>query len=597
MGSQAPIAAALGIGGVGNQFLPSFDIGGVLTLGSMANSPQRCVDNSYNLNTSWAVRTSMHNIQFGFDVQHYRTDGFNNLYFGPLGTASFGPGATLLANANVNTIGTANLFPNAFASFLLNAPSATGSTFFATTPTARQTWYGAWVGDTLNFYRIVTLQLGLRYEVYSPIRPRRQGDLLSFNPPSLSLNDVNTDFGDYDFNNWGPRVGLAIRATPRTAIRAGYSINYFQVPVMLSGIQPSVFGTFQGVQNGFTTVPGFTGTTFPGLLPVPGQSANNLAANGPLNVMLTTRGEIPMVQHYNVGIQQEFGDGLMLGLAYQGNASRHLPFFYQLNQGLPGTGLAGLPFANIGRTASTFGYDNGLNANYNALQVNLTKRMGHGFQFQGAYTWSKTLGYTGENGFLLNPFNRRSNYGVADYDRTHMLTIAHVWDLPFGTGTQHMNHGIVGQILGNWAINGVFTWATGTPFNVYANPLFFGGPNGTVLANVNGNVTFNGAGLNQPFFNASAFGIPAAGSFGNQGRNSFRGPGFKNYNFSLFKTFAFMEHYKFEIRGEAYNLTNTPHFANPQANLNAGGFGQITTLSNGWDSLGRQINLGLRLLF
>ena len=109
-----------------------------------------------------------------------------------------------------------------------------------------------------------------------------------------------------------------------------------------------------------------------------------------------------------------------------------------------------------------------------------------------------------------------------------MLTIAHVWDLPFGTGTQHMNHGMVGQILGNWAINGVFTWATGTPINVFADPLFFGGPNGTVLANVTIQVQlYTIRGLNRPFFNTSAFGVPAAGSFGNQGRNSLRGPGFR----------------------------------------------------------------------
>jgi hypothetical protein len=597
MGSQSAFAGALGLGGVTGQFLPTFDIGGVLTVGSPFNSPQRGVDNTYNLNTSWALRTSMHNVKWGLDIQHYRTDGFSNLFFGPMGTAAFGPGATLAANANPAVIGASNLFPNAFAAFLLNAPTATGSTFFATTPTARQTWYAAWVGDTLNFYRIVTVELGLRYEVYSPIRPRRQGDLLSFNPPSLSFADVNTDFGDYDFNNWAPRVGIAVRATPKTAIRAGWSMNYFRQPVMFSGIQPAIFGTFQGVTNGFTTVPGFAAANFPGVLPVPSVPANNLAANGPLNVMLDSRAQIPMVQHFNAQVQQEFVDGIVFGIGYQGALGRHLPFHYELNQGLPGTGLAGLPFIGVGRTASTLAYDYGVNSNYNALQVNLTKRMGHGLQFQGAYTWSKSLGYTGGNGFLLNPFNRRANYGPADFDRQHMLTIAHVWDLPFGTGTQHMNHGIVGQILGNWAINGVFTWATGTPFNVFANPLFFGGPNGTVLANVNGQVAFNDAGLNQPFFNAAAFGIPPSGTFGNQSRNFLRGPGFKNYNFSLFKTFAFMDHYKIEIRGEAYNLTNTPHFANPQANLNAGGFGEINSLSNGWDSLGRQINLALRLIF
>ena len=85
MGSQAAIGSALGIANAPDQFLPGFNIGGTLNLGSLATSPQRGVDNSFNFNTSWNLHTSMHNIKFGVDVQHYRTDGFNNLFFGPSG--------------------------------------------------------------------------------------------------------------------------------------------------------------------------------------------------------------------------------------------------------------------------------------------------------------------------------------------------------------------------------------------------------------------------------------------------------------------------------------------------------------------------------
>jgi hypothetical protein len=161
-----------------------------------------------------------------------------------------------------------------------------------------------------------------------------------------------------------------------------------------------------------------------------------------------------------------------------------------------------------------------------------------------------------------------------------------------------MNHGVVGQILGNWAINGVFTWATGTPFSVYTDPLFFGGPNGMTLANVNGQVqTTDVRSLNGSFFGNSVFAPPATGTFSNQSRNFLRAPGFKNYNFSLFKTFAFMERYKIELRGEAFNLTNSPHYTNLNTNLNAGGFGTFTGVGNGFDTLGRQIDVAIRLLF
>ena len=262
------------------------------------------------------------------------------------------------------------------------------------------------------------------------------------------------------------------------------------------------------------------------MLPVPAPPNNNIAPNGPLNVLLNGTAQVPYLQQYNAQVQHEFWDGIMLGVAYQGEVGRHLPFSYQFNQGLPGTGLLGLPLIGNLRTASTIAYDNGVTSNYNSLQVNLSKRMGHGLQFQGAYTWSRALGYTTENNFLLNPFNRAANYGPAQFDQTNLLTIAHVFDVPLGYGTNHMNSGWAGRLLANWEVNGIFTWASGTPFTVFADPLFWGGPNGTVLANVNGPVVSTGLqGPFTPSFNTSAFAPPPPGTFSNQGRGFLRGPG------------------------------------------------------------------------
>jgi hypothetical protein len=432
MGSQAPIGAALGIANAPNQFLPSFNVGG-FTFGSSATSPQRGVDNTFDWTTAWAWHTSMHNIKFGVDIQHYRTDGFNNLFFGSLGTQVFGSGATLSASLNPSTFGTSNLFPNAFAAFLLGAPSASGTTFFNTTPTARQTWYAGWAGDTINIARIVTLDFGVRYEAYSPITPRNAGGAMIYNPANnttafIGENGLNVQ--DWDTNNIAPRVGLAVRFTPRTVFRAGYGLYYFQTPIAYSGYMPSTFGTFNGAAGGFTTVTPFNNATFPGLNPTPAPPTTNVAPNGPMNVLLNGTATNPYTQQFNAQIQQEFVDGLLLGVGYQGVLGRQLPYSYQFNQGLPGTGLLGLPLFSVGRTASTSAFATGLNSNYNALQVNLTKRMGHGFQFQGAYTWSKTLGYTAGNGGLLNPSSRGANYGPLDWDRKHMLTIAHFGTCP-----------------------------------------------------------------------------------------------------------------------------------------------------------------------
>ena len=171
----------------------------------------------------------------------------------------------------------------------------------------------------------------------------------------------------------------------------------------------------------------------------------------------------------------------------------------------------------IGRTASTLGFNNGLTSNYNSLQVNLNKRFAKGLSFMASYTWSKALGYTSNNGMLLNPFNLRSNYGPLDFDRQHVLSIGHIWELPLG------RHGsnIVQTLLGGWQLNGVFTWSTGTPLTITADPISCACPGNTPFANLNGS-SFSGTG-GVSFFNPAAFSAPS-NSLGNLGRGALRGP-------------------------------------------------------------------------
>jgi hypothetical protein len=337
---------------------------------------------------------------------------------------------------------------------------------------------------------------------------------------------------------------------------------------------PDSFGT---VPAGFTPVNGITAPNIP------------LVIN-PVNT------ETPYIQSFSFKVQHELFSSLMLDLGYVGTLGRHLDDFRELNFASAGTGIAGLPFGAFGRTASTLLHTNDLTDNYNSLQVNLTKRMSHGLTFQGAYTYSKALGYTDAAGRLMNPADFRSNYGPMDWDRTHVLTISHLWELPFGTGHTYAANGILAKVLGDWQLNGVFHWATGAPFMVTASPLACNCPGlGAVPVSVNGPVAFNGnPAVGQPIFDTAAFSVPLNG-IGNLGRNALRGPGYKTYDMSLFKSFRFMEHYKIEVRGEAYNLTNSPHFENPVALIESPNFGQVVSTANG--AAGRQVNLALRLLF
>jgi hypothetical protein len=280
----------------------------------------------------------------------------------------------------------------------------------------------------------------------------------------------------------------------------------------------------------------------------------------------------------------------MLSVGYVGALGRHLPGIQELNAAFPGAGTAGLPFAALGRTASTLLYDDSLTNNYNALQVSLVKRFSQGISFLGSYTFGKSLGYTTANNMILNPFDRRANYGPTDYDRQHVLTISHLWELPFG------RHGsnIASTMLGGWQLNGVFTWATGTPLTLTADPLLCACPGNTVLASANGNIGTTGNYGNGAFISGN-FSAPAAGTLGNLGRGSLRGPAFKNYDMSLFKNFRIRERFNLQLRGEAYNLTNSPRLSNPVTNINSPDFGQVTSTVNG--AFGRQVDLAARVQF
>jgi hypothetical protein len=576
--------------------LIGINISGLAPIGAPAYVPMRGVDNTFNWVGNWNWRTSMHNFRWGLDIRRIRTDGFRDAMwsslFGPNGTAFFGPGVTMSANGQgMSQFG---LMANSFASFLLGAPTQVGIANFVQDPSIRQTQYAAWLDDTLQIAQRVTLDLGVRYEVYSPLKPRNPGGAAFFNPDRntfdfAGIGDAGMQPYDYDWNNVAPRIGVSARLTEKTVVRGGYSIQYFQPPYVLSGFMAPMYGAAAGVQGGFAPAQfsGVFGPTLTSPAPPATLTAGAAAPNLPATV-LPSRFEIPYVHSFNAQVQQEFYWGTMLSAGYVGTLGRHLPFIQELNAARPGAGTAGLPFLAFGRNASTLGFDQGLTSNYHALQANLTKRFAQGLSFIGSYTWSRALGYVGNNAILLNPFDLEGNYGPLEYDRQHVLSIGHLWELPFG----RRGGNLLSTLLGGWQWNGMFTWNTGTPLTITADPISCACPGNTVLANLTGD-PYQGIGATT-FLNPGAFAAPT-NSLGNSGRGQFRGPGMRNYNGSLFKNFRVRDMFNLQLRGEVYNVTNSPRFAAPVTNISSPIFGQSVATVNG--AFGRQFNLGVRAVF
>jgi len=222
------------------------------------------------------------------------------------------------------------------------------------------------------------------------------------------------------------------------------------------------------------------------------------------------------------------------------------------------------------------------------LQVKVTKRASRNLSFLASYTYGHNIdngpapfdvGHVGNN-TPQNPYNLQGEVGNADDDIRHNFVFSGLYRLPIGHGQRFFGDwGNVQEfILGGWQINGIFVARTGLPFNVV-----FNGSNSNcagVRPDLSGLPFYpGGAGF---YFNRAAFEPPMGSSvdscaFGDAGRNILNGPGFVNADFSLFKEFPIKEWSKLQLRLEAFNLTNSPHFANPNSDMGSpSNFGVIT---------------------
>jgi hypothetical protein len=176
-----------------------------------------------------------------------------------------------------------------------------------------------------------------------------------------------------------------------------------------------------------------------------------------------------------------------------------------------------------------------------------------------------------------------------------MLQMGFVYELPAGKGKKFASSGPSRWILGDWQLNGVFASFMGRPFTVGAAAGALNAPGNIQTADqVKEKVEkLGGVGPGRPFYDPTAFAAPTGVRFGTTGRNLLRGPGTVNLDLGLFRKIYFKEKYTFEIRAEAANSLNTPHFNNPASNINAANFMIITSAQPDQ----RQFRLGLRLAF
>jgi hypothetical protein len=290
-----------------------------------------------------------------------------------------------------------------------------------------------------------------------------------------------------------------------------------------------------------------------------------------------------------------------------------------------GAEFGSLPFDAVahnaigrGAAGSAVLIDSGGNARYDSLQVKVTKRLQHGLQVQGAYTWAHSIddandpivpGGAGVS-FVRNPLNPAQDRGNSDHDIRHVGVINYIWEMPFGRGKAFANHGVVGRILEGFQLSGVTSLQTGRAFDVIGTR--DSQRVGRVArASLNGNpfaasdATFV-PGTKVFFTNPAVFSNPPFDQAGSLGRNFFHGPNFVNSDASLSKTTKLTERLGLELRLEVYNVFNHPNFTTPgegnggQGNgLSTPLFGVITTQIGRPDGTtgARQLQMAAKLIF
>jgi hypothetical protein len=620
--------------------LPGFYMSGYSQLGNPEGwNPLYRNDQSYTFNTNASKSHGTHDIRFGFDFVHHLMNHWQpELGEGPRGAFYFDPGVTALnPDALDGTVGFKGDTPsfendwNSVAAFMLGTPDVSGKSSQFIKMDSMENQYALYGRDRWRATPALTVDLGLRWELY-PNRRRSGGlGIESYDPTTNEAliggrGGIPQDNGvGFSKKLFAPRLGFAYQLDDKTVLRSGYGITYASHPwgaQALRGWYPlTVVAVFSGV-NGFqpvTTDPGYVAAGIPnaplgptvgipsiccpdistGRVPLPEAAEDGYPR---ANEMLH-RGYI---QSWNLVAERKFPAQIVASLGYVGSASVRGFAFLDINASqIPGSGNEGRPlFAKFGRTSTTREWDGRTHSNYHSLQATLNRRFTQGLMIKSAYTFSKAIDeatYSDWTEFTWNAASQmHRNRALASHDVPQNFQLGVLYELPFGEGKKWATSGASATILGGWQLNGLYAAYSGRPFTLTASGASLNMPgnqqtpdqikdNVEILGNVGGDGTY---------FDTTAFARVTQVRFGNVGRNTMRGPGVSNLDLGLFRTFKLGPSYNLQFRAEAFNATNTPHFSNPNGNVNSSNFGKVLSTQTAY-ALGRsrEFRFGLRFTF
>jgi hypothetical protein len=505
-------ATPLGLGGIpsnpGAMGLPTTNISGISRFGTVPYYTANEYQNTYQILDNVTKVAGNHSIKFGVQYQNMRFTTLEPSY--PNGGYTFSGTYSSIPGVSYTGYGVADFLTN----------QVNSSTISNTANEVNSRWYAAgYAQDDWRVNTKLTLNLGLRYEVFEPMK-ENSGRQANFDPifatlgvgtgsavyyyPNSQINtflapsfrsalaedNITLKYVGYpalahaQSTNFSPRIGLAYQLDPKTVVRAGFGIffggleNLGGTPMLVSQYPFQFASNFTPPNcsagpgncptNGFALETGFSTQIAAGLL--------NDVTLPPLNGAPQTI-PTPYVISDNLTVQRALSTSLSATVSYVGGAGRHVLNFISTNTAEallnPGNNSQFVqPFPQFG--GGSYMADSAVSS-YNALQAKLEKQYANGLSFLASYTWSHTLddapsalGSTGDSGYrntALVPIG--DDYANSPWDTRHRFTFNGLYDLPFGAGRRHLNRGGMANIAaGGWSSSLTFVAQTGNPFTV-----------------------------------------------------------------------------------------------------------------------------------